>query len=120
MKVTLYNRHGDGWRRTVLEAEYALWKQGFSYSAGRMDGGREESLLLIPLQGGYLTPQEYQNREEPEGYFTFQAGDGILAGEGQEAEKGHLKTQFPQIRIISGVKEQIAGSGMDHWEVTAA
>lgn len=119
MKVTLYNRHDGAWRRTVLKAKYARWSQGFSYSGGRMDSGREESLLLIPCQDGYLPAEEYLDKQDPAGFFTFQPGDGICAGEGPELGSGHLKSLLPGVQIITGVKLHQVGSRLDHWEVTA-
>lgn len=119
MTVTLYNRYGDGWKRTVLEGVWARWSRGYSYAGGGMDGGREESLLLVPWREGYLPPEEFQGLPDPTGHFTFQAGDGVLAGQGPEIPAGHLKTALPEAQILSEVRTHRPGSPLDHWEVLA-
>lgn len=84
-----------------------------------MDSGREESLLLIPWREGYLPPEEFGALRDPVGKFTFQPGDGILAGVGPEVDGGHLKTALPQVQVLSEVRCHRSGSPLDHWEVLA-
>ena len=119
MTVTLYNRHGSTWHRTVLDGVWARWAQGFSYSHGGMDSGREESLLLIPWREGCVSPEQFQAMEQPEACFTFQPGDAVCPGEGPELSPGHVKSQLPQAQIISEVRTHRPGSPLDHWEVLA-
>lgn len=119
MTVTLYNRHGGGWHRTVLEGLWARWSQGYSYAGGGMDSGREESLLLLPWREDYLPPREFAALEDPAGHFTFQPGDGVLEGTGPEVAGGHLKAALPQVQILSEVRCHRSGSPLDHWEVLA-
>ena len=119
LTVTLYNRHGDGWQGTVLDGVWARWSQGYGYAGGGMDSGRAESLLLIPWRAGYLPPQEFEALADPAGHFTFQSGDGVLAGAGPEQVSGHLKAALPQVQILSEVRCHRCGSPLDHWEVLA-
>ena len=119
MTVTLYNRHGDSWHRTVLDDVWARWSQGFSYRGGGMDGGGAESLLLIPWREGYRTPEEFQTLSSPGNCFTFQPGDGVYPGTGPEISGGHLKSQLPGVQILSEVRTHRPGSPLDHWEVLA-
>lgn len=103
MTATLYRRTESGWERQVLRGVFGRWSAGQTQAPGFARTDDAESWLLIPWGTG----------EPP------RPGDGICPGEGPDMENAPLKTQLPWAQTITRVDCFRAGSGLDHWEVTA-
>ncbi len=76
--VSLMNRHGDGWRLTVLRG---VMLQTAEYRSVVQRSGRDEAgaALYIPDCSGFLPPKDYAALEEPGGHWTLQT-EGENAG----------------------------------------
>lgn len=122
--VTIYNRYGNDnpvrWGRRVLTGVH--WKSGFGVSTSTtgVSGGTVESLLIIPLDNRYCSPEAYHAAESKNEFWTLQDGDAIVDGAGPDMEiTGNIKKALPGCKLITGMIAHIYGSPMDHWEVTA-
>lgn len=121
--VSIYNRFGDDnptrWGRHVLRGVHFRGGSGVSTATTGVSGGQVETLLIVPLDGCYVRPEDYRAAEAHAGIWTLQDGDLILLGEGPEPGEGAIQKDIPGCKRITGFVEHIYGSKLDHWEVTA-
>lgn len=118
--VTVYNRCGDTWRRTVLEG--VQWTEKHEQSMDD-DGAlqmTEYATITIPFRPGYVPAKQYQGRG-----FTFGLSnqDFIIYGDVPELITGSksladLRKKY-DVLTISAVADNTKRAYLKHWRVTA-
>ena len=118
--VTVYNKHGDAWKRTLLEG--VQWKEKHEQTItdnGALQIARYVS-VTVPFRAGYAPAKLYQG----EG-FTFGLGnqDFIVYGDVPELITGskslaELKKKH-DVFTICAVADNTNRVGLKHWRVTA-
>lgn len=126
--ITIYNRkldtttRTDVWHRTVIEKVF--WDDTKAYN--RLQSGAlqaDEVNVFIPFdyisENEYISPIEYKQLSDPEGYFTLQTGDKITKGSiDTEVENITELDELVQAFTITSVDTKDFGSKhMRHWEV---
>lgn len=121
--VTIYNRYGEDnptrWGRQVLRGVHFRDGFGVSTAATGLSGGQVETLLIVPKNGGYVSPTAYRAAADKAGIWTLQDGDWILPGVGPEPGTGAIQKDLSGCKRITGVTAHLYGGRLDHWEVTA-
>lgn len=118
--VTIYNKCGDTWERTVLEG--VQWKEKHEQSIadnGTLQIARYVS-VTVPFRSGYVPAKNYQGDG-----FTFGLGnqDFIIYGDVAEPITGSKSLsdlrKNRDVLTICAVSDNTNRASLKHWRVTA-
>ena len=118
--VTIYNKCGDAWKRTVLEG--VQWKEKYEHAVtdnGTLQVARYVS-VTVPFRSGYVPEKRYQGDG-----FTFGLGnqDFIVYGNISELITGSKSLsdlrKKRDVLTICAVADNTNRTNLKHWRVTA-
>ena len=118
--VTIYNRYGDTWKRTVLEG--VQWKEKYEHAIadnGALQVARYVS-VTVPFRSGYVPAKNYQGDG-----FTFGLGnqDFIIYGDVPELITGSKSLSDLRkkcdVLTVCAVADNTNRANLKHWRVTA-
>ena len=120
--VTVYNSVEVDFKKMLLphllRGVHAEKTRG-AESAAEGDKNTDSLLVIIPFKphkNGFLTPLEFEKREDKSAHWTLSPGDVIAVGDPGAADNfAELTARAETFRIIS-VKTLDFG-GLPHWEV---